>query len=167
MAGPSSTGNYAIAAEAVARENEKMFKITRENSPDMAQLVQNAATRNAEKDIAAMKARNKVLKSGVAEVAKTVNYKEGVEAEANAKSAKRKAGLLATAGGFVGKGIAGFAPSDYEKRNVGESDQYYDSRIKSAQQQIDEANQALDDFEENGGKIPGLPDAEETNEEDK
>ena len=166
MAGPSSTGNYAIAGEAVARENEKLFKVTRENSPDMASLVQNAAKRNAEKEIAAMRAKNKVLKTGVAEFAKTTNYKEGSEAEQNLKSAKRKAGLLATAGGFVGKGIAGFGPSEYELRTVGDSDQYYDTRITAAQQQVDEATKALTDFQATNG-IPELPKPEDPKEEKK
>ena len=125
MAGPSSTGNYARAGAAVGREAEKIFKVTRENSPDMSSLVQNAAKRTAEKDIAAMKIKSEVLQRGVAETTKTENYKHGIEAEANLASSKRKAGLLATAGGYVGKGIAGFGDSGRELRTVGENDSYY------------------------------------------
>ena len=136
MAGPSSTSNYAIAGAAVGKEAENLFKVTRQNSPDMSALVQNAAKRAAEKDIAAMKIKSEILQRGVTEVTKTENYKQGVEAEANAKSAGRKAGLLATAGGYLGKGIGGLGDSDYTKRDVGASDALYDGRIQSSKDRL-------------------------------
>lgn len=154
MAGPSSTGNYAQAGRAASSAATDFFKINRENAPDMAGLVQKAAEVKAKETQAAYAVQSEILQRGVGEVAKTVNYKEGMEAEVNAKSAKRKAGLLAAAGGYVGTGIGGLGESDYKKRVVGESDSYYDTRIKSAQEQIADLEKQAEDFKTNG--LPDL-----------
>ena len=150
MAGPSSTGNYARAGAAVGREAEKIFKVTRDNSPDMSSLVQNAAKRTAEKDIAAMKIKSEVLQRGITETTKTENYKHGIEAESAYASSKRKAGLLATAGGYLGKGIGGMGESGRELRTVGESDLLYDGRINTTKGNLDTINQQIEDFDKNG-----------------
>ena len=150
MAGPSATGNYARAGAAVGREMENLFAINRNNAPDMSSLVQNAAKRDAEKEIAAIEVKRDVLKKGIAEVTKTSNYKVGVEAEGEYKSAKRMAGLLATAGGYLGKGIGGLGDSGRKMRDVGASDSYYDGRITSTEASIADYNKQLEDFKVNG-----------------
>ena len=154
MAGPSATGNYARAGAAVGNEAANLFAITAKNSPDMAGLVQAAAKRNADKQEAAYAIKSQLLQKGITETTKTANYKQGIEAEAAYKSSKRKAGILATAGGYLGKGIGGLGDSGRELREVGASDSLYDGRINTTQGNLDDINQQIEDVKTNG--IPDL-----------
>lgn len=129
MAGASSTSNFAQAGKAAARENERILQATLENSPNMSKIVQEAAVRRGKENIAALRAETKVQVAGLNEYTATKNSKELGDAEMDYKKSKRKAGVLAAAGGLLGTGIGGLGKSGRKKRVVGEDDGYFDSRI--------------------------------------
>lgn len=128
MAGPSSTGNYARAGASVGRDAENLFKINRQNAPDMSAIVQEAAKRKAESEMKGYAIAADTLSNGLKEVTKTANYKQGIEAEAELKGAKRKAGVLAAAGGYLGTGIGGLGESGRTKREIGVGDAEYSAK---------------------------------------
>jgi muramidase (phage lysozyme) len=128
---PSATGNYARAGKAVADDAAYSFDAARTYSPKADEMVQKAAKLRAEENLAAMKVEKNLRSRGVAEYTKTKNLKTDLDAKENYKAASRKAGLLATAGGFLGKGIGGLGGSDRKRREVGANDDYYSKRIDS------------------------------------
>jgi len=126
---PSATGNYARAGKAVADDAAYSFDAARTYSPKADEMVRKAAQLRAEENLAAMKVEKNLRSRGVAEYTKTKNLKTDIDAKENYKAASRKAGLLATAGGFLGKGIGGLGGSDRKRREVGANDDYYSKRI--------------------------------------
>ena len=137
MAGASSTSNFAQAGKAAARENERILQATLENSPNMGKIVQEAAVRRGKENIASLRAETKVQVAGLNEYAATKNAKELGDAEMDYKKSKRKAGVLAAAGGLLGTGIGGLGKSDRKKRVVGEDNAYFDERIKKLRSDAD------------------------------
>ena len=126
---PSATGNYARAGKAVADDAAYSFDAARTYSPKADEMVRKAAKLRAEENLAAMKVEKNLRSKGIAEYTKTKNLKTDLDAKENYKAASRKAGLLATAGGFLGKGIGGLGGSDRKRREVGANDDYYTKRI--------------------------------------
>ena len=126
---PSATGNYARAGKAVADDAAYSFDAARTYSPKADEMVRKAAKLRAEENLAARKIEKNLRSKGIAEYTKTKNLKTDIDAKENYKAASRKAGLLATAGGFLGKGIGGLGGSDRKRREVGANDDYYSKRI--------------------------------------
>jgi len=134
---PSATGNYARAGKAVADDAAYSFDAARTYSPKADEMVRKAAKLRAEENLAAMKIEKNLRSKGIAEYTKTKNLKTDIDAKENYKAASRKAGLLATAGGFLGKGIGGLGGSDRKRREVGANDDYYSKRIDSLRSDAD------------------------------
>jgi len=134
---PSATGNYARAGKAVADDAAYSFDAARTYSPKADEMVRKAAKLRAEENLAAMKIEKNLRSKGIAEYTKTKNLKTDIDAKENYKAASRKAGLLATAGGFLGKGIGGLGGSDRKRREVGANDDYYTKRIDSLRSDAD------------------------------
>lgn len=126
---PSATGNYARAGKAVADDAAYSFDAARTYSPKADEMVRKAAKLRADENLAAWKIEKNLRSKGIAEYTKTKNLKTDIDAKENYKAASRKAGLLATAGGFLGKGIGGLGGSDRKRREVGANDDYYSKRI--------------------------------------
>ena len=138
MARPSATGNYARAGKAVADDATYSLDVARTYSPKADEMVRHAAKLRGQENIAAIKASEKVASAGIAEGAKTQAYKTELDAKQELRGSKRKAGLLAAAGKFLGTGIGGLAPSDRKKREVGANDEYYNKRIDQYRNQATE-----------------------------
>ena len=127
MAGPSATGNFAQAGLSAQRENERLLKATLENSPDYSKIVQEAAVRKGKEEIASARAEQKVRKAKLDQYTATKTKKEVDSAEMDYKKSKRKAGVLASAGGLLGAGIGGLGPSGRKKREIGVGDDKYNA----------------------------------------
>ena len=135
---PSATGNYAQAGRAVANDAARAFDAARTYSPKSDEIVRHAANLQAKENINLIKAEANLRKQGIGEKAKTAVQEMGLEAKQELQGAKRKAGMLAAAGKFLGTGIGGLAPSNRKKREVGTNDEYYTKRIDKYRSDIEE-----------------------------
>jgi len=138
MARPSATGNYARAGKAVADDATYSLDVARTYSPKADEMVRHAAKLRGQENIAAIKASEKVASAGIAQSAKTKAYETELDAKQELRGAKRKAGMLAAAGKFLGTGIGGLAPSGREKREVGAGGQALLEREQEARAKAEE-----------------------------
>ena len=118
--GASNAGNYAQAGKSVVDSAANVFNVQRKTGPDYAEISKTAMVTQAEENITAMKAAEKVVNAGVNAFSKVKQIsnnekakRERNEINRNLKSDLRKAGSIAGLGKLAGAGF--LAASDPTK----------------------------------------------------
>ena len=153
------SSDYSRAGRAVAADFEKSLDVARTYSPKADDLVIAADTIRAKEKIAANKIKSEVTARGIRAAASVKVNKMEIQGKQKVKKAKRKAGVLAAGGKLVGEAGNLLGGEKRTKRNVGEYDAYYDSRIEKANEQAADLREQAGDVDLTGGfepqEVPG------------
>jgi hypothetical protein len=122
------TSNFAQAGKAAADDTVRSFAAARRNSPDFGKMAQQAASIRSKVKQEGINAASQVTRAGIGAAA-------GLEADSITRKGKRKAGALAAAGKMFGT-AGSFMGEKRTKREVGESDEYFDKAIAAQKGKI-------------------------------
>jgi len=139
-----SSSDFSRAGKATADEFVRIHAAARANAPDMGKIVENAATRKSQEKIAATKAQTEVARVGITTKGKVKAHKTENQAMMKRDKARRKAGVLATAGKLFGT-AGSYLGEKRTKREVGSEDSWYDTQITRAQDSYIKYSELLND----------------------
>ena len=140
-----SSSNFSTAGKSAADDFVRIHAANRRNAPDMGGIAMNAATRRSKEKIAATKAQTEVARVGITTKA-SVKSTEIKETATRARDhERRKAGALATAGKLFGS-AGEYMGEKRIKREVGESDSYYDNQITKSRERAAKTKGILESF---------------------
>ena len=151
------TGNFTSAGKSAADDMVRSFAAARRNAPKYGEMAQKATQIRSKEKIAAMKAEQEVALAGIKAQTAVRKNKIEVKAESELKGAKRKAGVLATAGKmFSDAGTMYGESKDITLRDTSDS-AYDNSAIDSAQDALDTANANVESVDNNINPETGNP----------
>ena len=139
------SSNFAQAGKSAADDMVRSFAAARRNAPDYGKIAETAATIRSKEKQAAMKAKAAVTKTGIQAAGEVKAYKTKLKAEGELKQAKRKAGVLATAGKMFST-AGSYAGEKRKKREVGSEDSWYDERIKTEKEKAADLRKQAEEY---------------------
>ena len=145
-----SSSNFAQAGKSAADETVRAFAASRRNAPKYDEMAIKARELRSKEKIAVMKAESAVAQAGIQAKTDVKTNQIKVDSELDYKMAKRKAGVLATAGQmFSEAGGMYWDSKDRESMMRDTSDSNYESpHLGSAQAELEEAQAAQTQIEQ-------------------
>ena len=140
MFGDVRGGNYGAVGQSLQRQNEAIYKINAEASPNYSEIANEAIKGRSKERRAAIAAEAQIHRVGMKEMATQNIYKKDAELEKELadikKPAKRFAGIVGAAGTLVGAGVLKKFSDEAAERDA-ERDAKYDDFLEKTKQMYD------------------------------